>query len=190
MIPLTEARAIIMLTNRFDVWNNRCFPNVLLCGGEMDLAVVSRSGFLWEVEVKLTRYDWLADARKSKWTVPGRRFVSRFFYAVPEALISDVPEFVPDSAGLIAFQGDTIREVRTARRHKAPKLPDAQMRALYESTYHRFWRERLHRHRQIEHATKRRISGHKSGRARQTLAGNRENLLNSALRTQQPTEAA
>lgn len=144
-VALTENRAVVILASHFNCWQNLCFPNVYLCGGEMDLAIVTRAGYLWECEIKLTRANWLADARKKKWLEPARRFVSRFFYAVPESLVTNVPEFVPETAGLLVFCGAGVREVRTAKRKTAPKLPDPLRQQLYSSTYYRFWQQRFHR---------------------------------------------
>lgn len=145
-MPLTEARAVVLLARRFGFNTGHfCFPNVHVVDGEMDLAVVTKSRYLWEVEVKLTASDWRADARKAKWQKP-RPLVSRFFYAVAAELIDDVPEFVPESAGLIAVYEHRTRVVRDARRKRGDRVSDELFARLLRSTYYRFWEERVYRH--------------------------------------------
>lgn len=148
----TENLAVFMLARHFAGSGNYVFPNVMLGGGEMDLAVVTRSGYLWEIEVKLTLADWKRDAHKSKWG-RDRDVVSRFFYAVPTKIIDQEPEFVPEGTGLLELlDSGYIRERRTARRRSSPKVNDQQRLRLFRSTHHRFWTERMHRHRQQKHA--------------------------------------
>ena len=143
---MNESEAIFLLGRHFCWGSTQCFPNVHLCGGEMDLAVVSRAGYLWEVEVKLTLADWRADERKGKWLSPSRKYVSRFFYAVPSELVGAAPSFVPPETGLLEIGPSWVKEIRTAKRRKVSKLTDAQMSRLLDSTYHRYWQERIHRH--------------------------------------------
>lgn len=143
--PFTEGRAVCALARYFDWSRNMMFPNVHFCGGEMDLAVVTRSRYLWEVEIKRTLADWRADEHKDKWSKPVRRYVSRFYYAVPPKLQGQVPAFVPPEAGLLVIDGWHVREVRTARRRVSPKLTHEHMHTLLASTYNRFWRQKLHR---------------------------------------------
>jgi hypothetical protein len=144
---VSEWEAIILLSRWADP--HLCFPNVYICGGEMDMAVVTRARMLWEVEVKLTLADWKIDEHKRKWQSPSRRHVARFFYAVPRELLSCVPTFVPPEVGLLSISETLISEVRAARISRtAPRVSDTTLLGLMESTHHRFWRERLHRFRE------------------------------------------
>lgn len=97
--------------------NNKVFPNIFLGRYEADILEITKSGYAYEYEVKISRSDFKADAKKSSgWIEPkeanfekkvlykhdllkeGSR-VSRFFFIVPKGLVS--PEDVPDFAGLI-----------------------------------------------------------------------------------------
>jgi len=145
---LTEGWAVLMLAQHFNYRQNFCFPFVHLFGGEMDLAVISRAGYLWEIEVKLSRRDWLVDIKKRKWAHPGRRYVSRFFYAVPPEMVGNPPDFVAETTGLLELRDTNVKQIRTARRCKAPALGRGHMRGLFASTYYRYWDAQFHNHRQ------------------------------------------
>lgn len=142
---MNEADAIYALAWHFNWTAQLVLPNVHIAGGEMDLCVVTRSGYLVEIEVKLTASDWRKDEKKNKWNAAGREHVSRFYYAVADGLQNKVPEFVSPTAGILILNHRTrvlVHEHRPAFRMRAPKLPEQ----LLESAYHRFWRERLHRY--------------------------------------------
>jgi hypothetical protein len=143
---LTEAVAANALASKFDWFRNLVLPNVYLCGGEMDLAVITPAGYLWEFEVKMNLSDWKADANKAKWSHPGRRFVSRFYYVVPEALVEKEPDFVPPSAGIIKlhhtkwdWRASVVREPKGRR---GEKVTPHMREKFYTKSYFRYWRNR------------------------------------------------
>lgn len=79
--------------------------NLFVFGWESDLLFLTRSGYWTEVEIKVSRADFLADVRNKKdkhacLSDDGfRRKPNYFFYAVPEGLVR--PEEVPLYAGLV-----------------------------------------------------------------------------------------
>lgn len=140
-MDLTERKAQTELARWFNCYAQLVVPSVFFAGGEMDLAVVTRTGYLSEIEIKLSVSDWNADRLKAKWTHADRALVAKFFYAVPLDLVERAPEWVPTSAGILAFTSRGIREVRKAVRNKAaPKLTAEHRNTLLESTYWRYWR--------------------------------------------------
>jgi hypothetical protein len=152
--PMHAGRIIKALARHFDPHANRLMTEFFVDGGLADLAVITRSGYLTEIEVKISRSDWKADAAKDKWAKP-RPHVARFFYAVPEALAKEIPEWVPAHAGVLAVyqphpdSSDYCREIRPARRFRADKMTDRHMRTLFESAYSRFWRSELYGRRRL-----------------------------------------
>ena len=142
----SENYAVWVLARHFGGSGNMVFPNVHLCGGEMDLAVITKAGYLWEIEIKRSVADWRADERKSKWSASSRKYVTRFFYAVPPEIVDKQPSFVADDTGLLEIDQNHVRTVRDARRRKGPKLEPPQIQRLLMSTYYRFWNERNYRH--------------------------------------------
>jgi len=145
---LTESIAITTLALRFNPWRNWIFHNVHFCGGEMDFALVTKSMYLAEVEIKLTRADWLNDQKKRKWSGINRHKVSRFYYAVPESLADNIPDFVPEEAGIISIQFGSYHgkfyssEKRKAKR-KGEKISEEDLLKLKESIYYKHWKGRF-----------------------------------------------
>lgn len=138
---MDERAAQRALARYFDPYQQTVVPNCYFAGGEMDLLVVSRAGYLIEVEIKLSRADWKADAGKSKWTSAERRFVSRFYYAVPPELCPAAPPaWVPATAGILHLRDFPRVHLKAERQKAAPKLTDQQMVQILSSPYHRWWR--------------------------------------------------
>lgn len=154
---MTEHAIQLALATRFNWFRNFLIPNVYLSAFEMDLAVITPSGYLWEVEIKRTRSDWKNDLTKGKWEryrawhndpAVGNRVPSRFYYAVPYQLVSSgVPDWVPAEAGVLAIDefADGSREWAKVRNVRAPKrlhknrIEQREIVALYRKIYVRFW---------------------------------------------------
>ena len=90
--------------------STRVYPNIYIDRWEADILEITKAGYQYEYEVKISRRDFKIDAEKVErnWTGPGRKKydvlrsgerVNYFSFIVPEGLIS--PEEVPEWAGLI-----------------------------------------------------------------------------------------
>lgn len=97
---------------------SKVFPNVFYSGYECDLLEITKAGYTYEYEIKISVADFKADSKKSRvtdyefkdgkinlFTVnkhkenPDGGRVNYFYYLVPKGLIK--PEDVPAYAGLI-----------------------------------------------------------------------------------------
>ena len=121
-------------------------PNIYFYVWESDFLAIRKSGFAEEFEIKLTKADFKADARKQKIGLTKYEWLSRgagptyFSYVVPEGLVlaTEVPEF----AGLYWVKGDlrySIREVKKPRRLNKTKLTLEQLVDIYKSIYYRYF---------------------------------------------------
>lgn len=146
---------------------NRVFPNVYLGHFEADILEITKSGYSYEYEVKVSRSDFKKDLLKRKQTLGGLNVlkhlqlkignhVNYFSYVVPEGLISigEVPEF----AGLIYVnshevkfsddKGTYIKHRLFAKTIKSPvklskdKFSPESLMKCYESLYFRFHAKR------------------------------------------------
>lgn len=142
---------------------NKVFPNVYLGRFEADILEITKAGYSTEYEVKISRSDFKADAKKAFTVYDGKYNKSKspkfeaiskgertnyFYYVVPAWLITadEVPEF----AGLIyAKFGSSVYSAKEVERmfftviKPAPKLTKDKFSAdklikCYESTYYRF----------------------------------------------------
>ena len=129
--PLTEGLLQLAVAQHVGWWRHTVVPNLCLWH-EMDVAVLTRAGCLWEFEIKVSQADFnrdrLKDApkvippralewmnhlpNKERWieqeTAPQRNLsnVSRFTYVYAAGLT--VPEWVPEWAGLIEARVESM----------------------------------------------------------------------------------
>lgn len=137
-------------------------PNSKLFDWESDLISVTKSGFIHEFEIKITRADFKQDAKKRRATLLcnpevkgywGSRVCARpnyFWYVVPKGLITH--DEVPEYAGLIYAMKpvvghhlyfNTTRLIKEAKRIHSEKATEADRRQLARSMTLRFWKQRL-----------------------------------------------
>ena len=161
------ARAVqYAIAVQLDFFKYCIVPNIRLGGNDdMDMAILSPSRLLWEVEIKVTMSDWKRDLEKTKWSMPiGDCTPARFYYAVPWKLVPEndvggraLPDWLPTQAGVIAIGNsrstktiaDGTQEVvdkptaailRTAKpRHRKP-LPDKYVDEMYRKLSIRYWK--------------------------------------------------
>ena len=120
---------------------------------EADLFGVTKAGLGVEFEIKISRRDFKADAKKVE---KYRRLAagegpSRFYFVMPEDLVA-VAE-IPPWAGLIELtplrpspsssRQYRLSEVRKAPRRNRDKLPEDVLTHMRGVFYYRFWRLRL-----------------------------------------------
>ena len=123
-------------------------PNVSwgLLPWEADLLVLQKSGYLHEVEIKITMSDWKADAAKGKWSHPKfNQMIRRFWYAAPEKLATRYQEIgIPDFAGVIQIRESGLKRyveiVRHPKNRNAQKLSDADQAQLLRLGCIKAWR--------------------------------------------------
>lgn len=115
---------------------------------ECDVLVVMKSGFTVEIEIKLSRFDFLADVKKGNKhaqladELPARWRPTRFFFAFPAGMVrdSEVPEWagiIHVEVGLNSYPGLWIH--RPAPRRKTERFSDRDLKRMYENSYYRMW---------------------------------------------------
>lgn len=150
---MTESDIIDAVARWLPYWRYACIPNVLLkiraVGGEMDLAVLTRHGMLWEIEAKTNVADWQRESRKTKWRAvelrgPEALRVNRFFFAVPEELDLSRPAWLPKWTGLIVVNSQgQARKCRDAPLIRTEKPTDGQRSEFLAKATHRYWKQRF-----------------------------------------------
>ena len=81
-------------------------PNCFLGSFEMDLAVISRAGYLSEYEIKVSLQDWKNDEKKAKWKSRYRKYVPYLWYCIPLALYEklDKVSHMKEEYGILTFE--------------------------------------------------------------------------------------
>jgi hypothetical protein len=136
-------------------------PNSCVFGWESDMVSVTRSGYINEFEIKVTRSDFRKDAKKLRArilidpeAVYSGSYVFRrpnyFYYAVPAGMIE--PDDVPEYAGLIYVRKEVhsntlyygiTSQVKAAVRLHSGKIDEWQRCQLERALTERYWRQRL-----------------------------------------------
>lgn len=126
-------------------------PNVSwgLLDWEADMIVLQSSGFLTEIEVKISVADLRRDADKKKHAMffdPRRLVPQRLFYAMPADVAEKAADAVPAHAGIIIVRpcADTsynrARIVRAAKKNVAArKLTETEKFQLLRLGVMRYW---------------------------------------------------
>jgi hypothetical protein len=135
-----------------------CVPNLSygLLGWEADLIACTKSGYLTEIEIKISASDWHADKKKAKWKtgypnstgrIWGWHLIKQFYYAAPMGLAARWQEFdIPEFAGVYGIQEPTDRYDIGIHILKPPaireghrKLTDKEMLLLARLSAMRIW---------------------------------------------------
>ena len=110
-VKITTPEMEVALANWFDYRVNLIVPCVYWGLGldmhECDLLIVSKAGYVTEVEIKISR----ADLRKDREKPHGHqnKRIKYLYFAVPEKLEAAAIEFAPERAGIIVVRdGDNV----------------------------------------------------------------------------------
>ncbi len=113
------------LVARFLNWRvNMIVPNVTwgMDVHECDLLVATRAGYLWEVEIKVTKADLKKDALKRHQHRSDK--IKHLFFAIPSYL-EDCVELIPERAGVILVSprsdGGYVRKLREPHTNPAAR---------------------------------------------------------------------
>ena len=120
----------IAIAEYFGIRQNLSVPNVSWGIGiyECDVLVLTKTGYAYEVEIKISRSDLLRDSRKRHQHWDWQNRIRKFWFAIPEKLVSESTS-IPNRAGVLAVNRfGQVREIRPASINaSARKLePDEQ----------------------------------------------------------------
>jgi hypothetical protein len=94
----------IAVVRLYDIRATLVVPNASWGAGvhECDLLILTNSGYLTEVEIKVTKADLVADLKKTHAHRSDK--IKKLFYALPESVLSrpGVKEIIPAHAGIIS----------------------------------------------------------------------------------------
>lgn len=116
---------------------------------ECDLYLIRKSGYGFEVEIKRSKSDMVADFKKYHGHVDRKNRIVQLYYAFPEELLPKVEELVPKDCGIITveYYGDGIDEYRgyarmyreAKRRKGAKRLTQAEQLKIARLGTLRIW---------------------------------------------------
>ncbi|NIQ92414.1 MAG: MmcB family DNA repair protein [Deltaproteobacteria bacterium] len=148
-----KAEEIEFAVARYFSWRrNVIVPNVSWGMGfrhELDLLVLTPAGYAYEVEIKTTLSDVIADKKKKKWSIylpyDGNR-ISRFYFALPENIYAKSIAHIPATAGILRIRevsnGGPLcctKEREAKRNPNAQKFTTKERLDLYRLAHMRVW---------------------------------------------------
>jgi hypothetical protein len=134
----------VAVAKYFNPRRNLIVPNVWWGLGfnyELDLVVLTKCGYAYEVEIKVSRQDIKADLKKSHGHSSKR--ISRLYFAVPSELSDD--KNIPEDAGILSISLNAdgrygVRKIREAKRKDARIFTDKERLKLAELGTMRIWK--------------------------------------------------
>lgn len=131
----------IAVARYFDARINMIVPNIfwgLDLQHECDLFVLTKTGWAYEVEIKVCKYDLRNDAKKRHGH--NSKLLRKLYFAIPEKLESEIDN-IPERAGvLIVGAGGRVKKVREAEQNKmAIKIPNDKALKLGRLAAMRIW---------------------------------------------------
>ena len=142
-MPLLCLDIEIAVAKHFGYRQHLIVPNITWGLGfthELDLLIMTRSGYVTEIEIKTSRADLKRDLLKRHQHRSQR--IQRHFLAVPKALTASALEFFQPPWGILSVCEETrwVTEIRGATKNKDSKPLDAgEINHLYELASMRVW---------------------------------------------------
>lgn len=149
----TTAEIELAIAEFFNIRQHMIVPNIWWGMGlihECDLFIVTKNGYVTEVEIKINRYDLKKDQKK--WHKHQSNMIKRLFFAIPPEL-SEFRNYIPERAGIIVvygpndecpyikkYSGPYCKVERPAQINRAAKtLTDKEMLHLGRLAAMRIW---------------------------------------------------
>ncbi len=106
---------------------------------ECDVFVLKKSGYAYEIEIKVSRGDLKKDLKKKRGHNSNK--IRRLYFAIPEDLLSS-KEFIPENAGiLVVGKYGRVTEIRRAKDNKeAIRISDQERFHLAHLACMRIWK--------------------------------------------------
>ena len=145
MTDLSLVDIELAVVNYFNMRRHVIVPNVSYGLGlhECDLLVAQPNGYAIEVEIKRSRFDLLADAKKPHSHESDK--IRKLYFAMPVSMYEKCKDDVPKRAGIIVVDRSKSGAPRASRMRepevnaKARKLTDAELFKLTKLGVMRIW---------------------------------------------------
>lgn len=137
----------VAIAKLFNIRTHIIIPNLSwgFFNHECDLFLIRKSNFGFEVEIKRSKSDMLADFKKKHGHIDRQNRIVQLYYAFPVELLPKVEELVPEECGIITvnrYGDDYIRASihKEARRKKgAKRLTDKEILKITRLGCMRIW---------------------------------------------------
>ena len=150
--PLRTIEMEVAIAKYFNPRQNIIVPNISwgFLSHEADLYIIRPSGYAVEVEIKISKSDFLADFKKKHNHNDKGNHISEFYYAIPIKLYDECVNLIPKDAGILVCEkyyddimDRTYINVRTKRKairiKNAKKLTEKEISQISRLGSMRIW---------------------------------------------------
>jgi hypothetical protein len=111
----------VAISKYFGIRTHIIVPNLSwgFVNHECDLFIIRKSGVAFEVEIKRSKSDLLADFKKDHQHIDNK--ICQLYYAIPVELLEDCEQYIPEHCGIIVCEYSTYGKVLRARMHRDAK---------------------------------------------------------------------
>lgn len=120
-------------------------PNCCLAGWEADILLIQPSGWVTEIEIKISKSDLTAEFRDKEQKhakLLAGSLIRRFYIALPAGLLEKIPDgTIPPHIGVISVpEHGRPKIVQAGKVLPGQKASEKDRQKLYESVYYKFHR--------------------------------------------------
>jgi len=142
----------LAVAREFNTRINLIVPNVFWGLGfnyELDLMIVTKAHYAYEVEIKISISDLKAEKKKKPWAHHDKR-IKGLYFAIPDDLKEKAIPLIDKNAGILTVYGNCHDGLHCSILRKptinnnARKLTDTEMRKLYSLCAMRVWNLKEH----------------------------------------------
>lgn len=121
-MSITVSEIEVAIARRFDVRQHIIVPNVSwgFLTYEADMLIISKAGYVTEVEIKISKSDFLADFKKRKHN-HNSMLIKEFYYAMPLSLYEKCKDIIPETVGVIVVLSYDNGFHASIKKHCPPK---------------------------------------------------------------------
>jgi len=126
---VTTAEMEVAIAKYFGIRKHIVVPNVSwgFFNHECDLFLIRTSGYGFEVEIKRSKSDMMADFKKKHGHKDRANRIVQLFYAFPEELLPKVEDLVPDDCGILTVsRSEWDNKARASMRRDAKRRKGAK----------------------------------------------------------------
>lgn len=140
----TATEISMAIANWFGIRKFVSVPNIswgFFSDRECDLIVINKTGYAYEVEIKISKSDLIKD--KEKWHHHSSARLQKLWFAIPKKLEHCI-DLIPEQAGIfLVLQSGYAKEIKKPIRNKtARKLTDIEQFQIARLGTIRMWREK------------------------------------------------
>ena len=135
----------LALAHRCDYSHNVIVPNVFWGLGfshELDLCIMSKSGYLTEIEIKVSLQDLKKDREKTHCHIDRQNRIKYLYFAMPSSVACKGWAYIPEDAGLYAVSsaGRVIELIKPKQRKGVRPLTEKEQLQLCRLSTMRVWK--------------------------------------------------